>query len=159
MREQFEDVWIDLIDFILSILYKSYWPYLFNRNQISIASRDGEQAALRIRHKTLNPFPPTLSTAVFHRRVSVLLSSSIILSSFWPIYLQDGAQVNLHWYHYVPIKAPPPHTHTPFVYPGQDKSRPSNPPTPRMRRAIQEEENTSGPRIGMGNGALRCRAT
>lgn len=152
MKEQFEDVWIDLIDFILCILYKSYWLDLFNRNQTSTASRDGEQAAPRKRHKTLNPFPPALSTAALHRRVSALLSSSIILSSFWPIYPQDGAQVNLHWYHYVPIKAPH------FVYPGQNKSRPSNPPTPRMRRAIQEEENTSGLRIGMGNEALRRRA-
>lgn len=45
-------------------------------------------------------------------QVTLLLSGSISLSSFWPISPQDYAQVNPHWYHYVPNKAPS------FVYPG-----------------------------------------
>ena len=57
-------------------------------------------------------------------------------SSFWPIYLQDSAQVNLHWYHYVPIKALPSESRA-------DQSRPSSLPTPRRSRTIQEEKMLS----------------
>lgn len=81
--------------------------YTVNRNTSCFSVDLTTTEILRItnNHYYLNPSHRFLKTPVASY-VFYLLSSSIILSSFWPIYLQDSAQVNLHWYHCVPIKGP-----------------------------------------------------